>query len=48
MIVKVDEKLTKLICYCRILIPNELVGAVIGKKGVVIRNITTECKARYR
>jgi insulin-like growth factor 2 mRNA-binding protein 1 len=30
----------------RILVPSELVGAVIGKKGVTIKNITTQCKAR--
>lgn len=30
----------------KILVPSELVGAVIGKKGVTIKNITTQCKAR--
>jgi len=29
---------------CRILVPSEFVGAVIGKKGQTIRNITDESK----
>jgi len=32
---------------CRIMVPSEYVGAIIGRKGQTIRNITTRCKARY-
>jgi len=32
----------------RIMVPSEYVGAIIGRKGQTIRNITTRCKARYR
>ena len=31
---------------CRILVPNEMVGAIIGKEGSTIRNITQITKAR--
>ena len=31
----------------RILVPSDFVGAIIGRKGQTIRNITTQCKARY-
>jgi insulin-like growth factor 2 mRNA-binding protein 1 len=30
----------------RIMVPSEYVGAIIGRKGQTIRNITTRCKAR--
>ncbi|ESO02383.1 hypothetical protein HELRODRAFT_188683, partial [Helobdella robusta] len=30
----------------RVLIPTQFVGAIIGKKGLNIKNITTKCKAR--
>jgi len=30
----------------RIMVPSDLVGAIIGRKGTTIRNITTQCKAR--
>lgn len=30
----------------RILVPSDFVGAIIGRKGQTIRNITTQCKAR--
>jgi len=29
------------------MVPSEYVGAIIGRKGQTIRNITTRCKARY-
>jgi len=28
------------------MVPSEYVGAIIGRKGQTIRNITTRCKAR--
>jgi len=30
----------------RILVPSDFVGAIIGRKGQTIRNVTTQCKAR--
>jgi len=33
---------------CRILVPSEFVGAIIGKKGQTIRNITSDSNvSRY-
>ena len=34
------------IYHCRILVPNEMVGAIIGKDGATIRMITQITKAR--
>jgi len=31
----------------RILVPSDVIGAIIGRKGQTIRNITEQTKARY-
>ena len=36
----------KMNTYCRILVPTDDVGAIIGRGGQTIRGITTDCKVR--
>jgi len=33
--------------YVRILVPSDVIGAIIGRKGQTIRSITEQTKARY-